>query len=117
MPQRLVNDGVQRSFKRIAREHLGIALVMMLFSASALLLYGAAFMGLLSGRRTGAMCILAGTALYFLLISGGAQAVARYRLPAIPELCILASAGISDLYDKTKRSRNSSSVPVGTFAD
>lgn len=117
MPRRLVNEGVQTSARQALRSHPGIAPVMMLFAGFALLLYGAAFIGLLSSRRIVSPWMLAGTALYFLLISGGAQAVARYRLPAIPELCILASGGICALYDKTKRSRNSSSVPEHTFAD
>jgi 4-amino-4-deoxy-L-arabinose transferase-like glycosyltransferase len=30
-------------------------------------------------------------AVYFLLLSGGAQAVGRYRMPIMPLLCILAA--------------------------
>lgn len=109
MPKRLVNDGVRSSIKEVALEHPGIALVMILFSGFTVLLYLTALAGLFPKRKdTAALWVLAGTALYFLLISGGAQAVARYRLPAIPELCILASGGICALYGKTKRSRRGS---------
>jgi hypothetical protein len=35
--------------------------------------------------------LVVGGGFYFLGISGGAQAVARYRLPVMPELCLLAA--------------------------
>lgn len=112
MPQRLVNEGIQSSIAQVAREHPGVATVMILFSGFAIFLYAAAFAGVVSKRQSAGVLILSGTALYFLMISGGAQAVARYRLPVIPELCILASGGICALYDKTKRSCRSSSAQV-----
>ncbi|MFC5864806.1 glycosyltransferase family 39 protein [Acidicapsa dinghuensis] len=113
MPKRLVSDGIKEPLKQLVLRHFTLVTVMCLFSGFTLALYLAACTGLFTARLAPeTVWILAGTAIYFLLISGGAQAVARYRLPAIPELCILASGGICILYDKTKRSRRSSSVQV-----
>ncbi len=113
MPQRLVNEGVQSSIEEVAQRHPGIAAIMALFSGFAAFLYLAAVASLFSQETNKTLWwLLAGTALYFLLISGGAQAVARYRQPAIPEVCILASGGICALYDKIKRSRLSGSAQV-----
>jgi hypothetical protein len=46
------------------------------------------------------------------LISGGAQAVGRYRLPIIPELCILAGGGLAAVEKKRARSKS----PALTFS-
>jgi hypothetical protein len=38
--------------------------------------------------------LLIGVALYFLAVSGGAQAVGRYRLPVMPVVCVFAAEGL-----------------------
>ncbi|MGH9600669.1 MAG: hypothetical protein ACRD27_12455 [Terracidiphilus sp.] len=94
-PARAVDRGPVRSALRIAREHPGIAAVMGVLEAILLLLYLLAARGVLRmGARGAQLWLLVGVALYFIAVSGGAQAVGRYRLPAMPEVCILAAAGV-----------------------
>jgi hypothetical protein len=77
------------------------------------LLYLSAMRGCLGvDRIRPAMLTLIGIALYFLLISGGAQAVGRYRLPLMPELCILAAGGLTLSRKRKLRSHNSPAVEM-----
>jgi hypothetical protein len=63
--------------------------------AGLLGLYLLAVRGMLcGGARREALWLLLGTMLYFLAVSGGAQAVGRYRLPVMPIVCIFAAAGL-----------------------
>ena len=113
MPHRIVNEGLATSVKLILAAHPAVAITMALLFSFLLFLYIAAIGGVLSpGRNSAAMLTVAGIALYFLLISGGAQAVGRYRVPVMPELCILAAGGLT-LSRKTKpRSHNSPAVEI-----
>ena len=96
MPHRILNEGVAASAKRIIFAHPLVAAVMAMLEAFLLLLYAFAIRGCLAtGNNRSATLTLIGIVVYFLLISGGAQAVGRYRLPAMPELCILAAGGIT----------------------
>ena len=109
MPHRVVNEGVTASAKRLVLRHPEMALVMLLLAGYLGLLYLGAIAGLLRRPVSSAgLLAVAGTALYFLLISGGAQAVARYRLPVMPELCVLAAGGLSVVSIKRVRGRRSS---------
>lgn len=89
MPRRVVNEGLLASGWRLVRTHPGVAAGMVIFALPLAFLYGAAGVGFFRGRRE-MVLLVAGVGLYFLAISGGAQAVARYRVPVMPELCVLA---------------------------
>ena len=103
MPRRILNQGIFKSMGLIVSTHPAIAAFMALWEAFLLTLYGLAIRGILNPNKDRiAISILGGIALYFLLISGGAQAVGRYRLPVIPGLCILAAGGLASLQNKTR---------------
>jgi len=88
--------------------HPGVTMTMAVLEAFLLLLYALAARGVFSYRAaTVPLLTLIGIALYFLLISGGAQAVGRYRLPVMPELCILAAGGLAAFQRKEKRGHHS----------
>jgi hypothetical protein len=113
MPHRILNEGVAASAKSVILSHPGVAITMALFEGFLLLLYAGAvrcFAG--SGRISSPMLTLAGIALYFLLISGGAQAVGRYRQPVMPELCILAAGGLTLSRKKQLRGHDSPAVEI-----
>ncbi len=98
MPKRLVNESLGTSIASVAHSQPAIVIYMGLLEVFLLLLYGLALYGLLRGKgSTLAKVTLTGCILYFLLISGGAQAVGRYRLPILPEVCILAAGGVAPL--------------------
>jgi len=49
-------------------------------------------------RRDRALAILiAATVLYFLGISAGGEAEARFRVPVVPEICVAAAVGLEAL--------------------
>ena len=103
-PARVADRGPVRSAWRLVRGDPGVAAVLAVLEAVLLLLYLLAVRGAVRiGVRSARMWLLAGAALYFISVSGGAQAVGRYRLPAMPEVCILAAAGVR---------RNGASVEV-----
>ena len=113
MPHRILNEGVVASAKRVILAHPTVAAVMTMLEAFLLLLYAFAIRGYLSaGINRPAMRALIGIAVYFLLISGGAQAVGRYRLPVMPELCILAAGGLTPSRKEKLRSHDSSAADV-----
>jgi hypothetical protein len=98
MPHRILNEGVLSSLLRVLQAEPVTAGAMILLELLLLALYAAAIYGLCRGRgKTLPNLLLSAVALYFLLISGGAQAVGRYRVPVMPELCILAGAGLAAL--------------------
>jgi len=95
MPRRILNEGIFASIGRILLSHPGVTLSMVFFEILLLLLYALAARGFMSPRQNRlAAFTLLGIALYFLFISGGAQAVGRYRLPVMPILCVFAAAGV-----------------------
>ena len=110
MPRRILNEGLFASAYKAFHAHKAVILCMVYFEAFLLFLYVFAnwgdFFG--SGSRF-AILTLAGFAMYFLLVSGGAQAVGRYRMPLIPELCVLAGGGLAAA---TKRKRAESEDPA-----
>jgi hypothetical protein len=96
MPRRILNEGVLRSILRVASDHPAVSLVMALAEAFLLFLWIEAARGcLMPGPNQLAKITLIGIALYFLLISGGAQAIGRYRSPVMPALCVLAAGGLA----------------------
>jgi len=98
MPQRILNEGVFASILRVLRAYPGVAVAMAMLEVILLTFYALAFFGLF--RSNGGkvhLALLSAVALYFLLISGGAQAVGRYRLPVMPEICMLAGGGVAAL--------------------
>jgi hypothetical protein len=94
-PKRVVNEGPLRSAMLLAQAHPWQAALMALLEVVLLGLYLLAARGVLSGcARREVLWVLLGVSLYFLAVSGGAQAVGRYRLPIMPAVCILAAAGL-----------------------
>jgi 4-amino-4-deoxy-L-arabinose transferase-like glycosyltransferase len=102
MPRRVVNEGLLASGWRLMGAHPGVVGAMLVFAVPLLFLYGAAGMGLLRGRMA-MVLLVAGVGIYFLGISGGAQAVGRYRVPVMPELCVLAAGGLAGLRRVVRR--------------
>jgi 4-amino-4-deoxy-L-arabinose transferase-like glycosyltransferase len=99
MPKRILSEGVIQSSTNVAETYPPIAAFMALLTLALLGMYLLSLLGVVEGLLEGnssrlATLTLIGFAVYFLLISGGAQAVGRYRLPVMPELCILAAAGL-----------------------
>jgi Dolichyl-phosphate-mannose-protein mannosyltransferase len=102
-PARVVDRGPIRSAWWLLRRHPGAAAVLAALELVLLVLYllamrGAARMGAMNAQ----LWLLAGVALYFIAVSGGAQAVGRYRLPAMPEVCVLAAAGWLRKFDRAE---------------
>ncbi len=94
-PRRVVNEGPLRAARSLVRTHPCTAVAMAALEAGLLGLYLLAVRGMLcGGARREALWLLLGTMLYFLAVSGGAQAVGRYRLPVMPIVCIFAAAGL-----------------------
>jgi hypothetical protein len=94
-PKRVVDEGPLRSAMRLAHTHPGAAAVMAALEMVLLGLYVLAARGALCGCvRREALWLLLGVSLYFLAVSGGAQAVGRYRLPVMPVICVFAAAGL-----------------------
>jgi hypothetical protein len=114
MPRRVLNEGIPSSIRRIFQVHPGVILLMALFEACLLVLYGLAAHGFFRSRQNPIQAwTLGGIALYFLLISGGAQAVGRYRLPVMPILCLFAAVGIPELRaNKTRGHRGPARKPI-----
>ena len=94
IPARIINEGIFASIRGSAARYPGMAAVKVLFELYLLPLYILAIRGII-GKQGIKLPIftLTGIALYFLIISGGAQAVGRYRSPVMPELCIFAAGG------------------------
>jgi 4-amino-4-deoxy-L-arabinose transferase-like glycosyltransferase len=111
MPARVVNEGLGPSVRRILSEHAKVAIVMALMEGFLLLLYLLAAGGI-SGKRGDRqhVFLLIAIGLYFLLISGGAQAVGRYRVPVVPELCVLAAGGLVTIAERNRRGWRASPV-------
>jgi len=94
-PKRVVDEGPVRSALWFARAHPGPAALMAALEAVLLGLYLLAARGALCGcARREVLWLLLGVSLYFLAVSGGAQAVGRYRLPVMPVVCAFAAAGL-----------------------
>jgi len=106
MPRRIINEGILTSLRRTIFLYPGLTLTKALFEVYLVGLYILAIRGVFSkqGKKL-AIITLIGIGLYFLIISGGAQAVGRYRLPVEPELCVLAAGGLVSLQRNNKRGR------------
>ncbi|WP_420239927.1 hypothetical protein ACOBR2_10310 [Telmatobacter bradus] len=92
-PVRIVHEGIAASILHLAREHPALAAGMVLLEVWLLALYAMALAGLAS--RTVALpasALALGLVAWFLIASGGVQAVGRYRLPIMPVVCVLAAA-------------------------
>jgi len=107
MPARIINEGILASVKNSAARYPHMAIIKSLFELYLLFLYIFAAKGIFLRQRTRfSIPTLVGIALYFLIISGGAQAVGRYRTPVMPELCVLAAGGVATFRKREGRSRN-----------
>jgi hypothetical protein len=94
-PQRVVSEGPLRMALRLIQTHPRLVAAMASLELLLLAFYLFALRGTLrmSPRRP-QLGLLLGVALYFLAVSGGAQAVGRYRLPVMPVVCVLAAEGL-----------------------
>jgi hypothetical protein len=102
VPARVVDQGPLRAAVSILHSDPLRATVMALFEAGLLGYYLLAARGAMRVRLSGAVkALLIGTALYFLVISGGVQAVARFRMPVMPLVCVLAGAGLASRGQQT----------------
>jgi hypothetical protein len=89
------DEGPLRAAWSVARQAPFRAAVLAAFAAVLLAFYLLALLGALSRRVPPIpLFLLLGLALYFAALSGGAIGEARFRLPIMPELCILAAAGL-----------------------
>jgi 4-amino-4-deoxy-L-arabinose transferase-like glycosyltransferase len=103
MPHRILNEGIVHSLLRVLPIHPGVTVTMALFEMTLLAFYALALYGVARGKAERVpLILLIGMAVYFLFISGGAQAVGRYRLPIMPEVCMLAGSGLA-AYRQKKR--------------
>ncbi|WP_263352072.1 ArnT family glycosyltransferase [Acidicapsa acidisoli] len=117
MPRRIVNEGVMASALRIYSTHPGVTIAMVLLEGFLLLIYCLAMYGFASAdRTTPAALTVVGIALYFLLISGGAQAVGRYRAPIMPLLCVFAAEGTVHLWNRKARGHSSPTLEIHSMS-
>ncbi|MGD0095250.1 MAG: glycoside hydrolase family 2 protein [Terracidiphilus sp.] len=94
-PKHVVNEGPLSSAVRLVRMHPWHAALMAVLEAMLISLYLLAARGVLSGAaHSQVVWMLLGVSIYFLAVSGGAQAVGRFRLPVLPAVLILAAAGL-----------------------
>lgn len=94
-PKHVVNEGPLRSAIRLAQMHPWQAVLMAALEFVLLAYYLLAMRGVFSGcARRDVLWLLLGVSLYFLAVSGGAQAVGRLRLPMMPAVWIFAAAGL-----------------------
>jgi len=110
LPQRIAKEGIQSDGVKLLTSHLEMPITISSFEVFLLSIYLSSLVGVFyaSGNRlliTTLVCF----ALYFILVSGGGQAVGRYRLPAMPEFCVLAASGLQTLRQKFKRKNASAS--------
>ena len=94
VPRRVVDEGVAQSALRLAKAHPWQTVVMATLESALLVLLFFAAKGVVRvGMRNRCLLLLLAVAFYFLMVSGGAQAVGRYRLPVMPIVCMLAAVG------------------------
>jgi len=92
---RALDEGPKIGALRLNKANASQAIVMAALEFVLIGLYLLAARGAVrGGAPNSCIWLLVGVSLYFLLLSGGAAAVARYRLPIMPVVCILAAAGI-----------------------
>ncbi len=103
----LINMGPIRSAITLAREHPWMIAEKVAFEFVLLGLYLFAVRGIIRGGLDSAcLWLLMGTSIYFLVVSvaaGGPGAEARYRLPIMPVICLLAAAGLRGAKEITHR--------------
>jgi hypothetical protein len=113
MPHRIVNEGIVHSLERVFLHHPGVMLAMCILEVILLSMYLLAMRACLACRLKNLALLTVGcVVLYFLIISGGAQAVGRYRLPVMPLLCVLAAGGLASSPKAKLRSHGGSAVEV-----
>lgn len=94
-PARVLQEGALRAAWRILRSDPARAAGMTLLELWLLALYGLALRGAWRcGCRRSVLALLIGTAFCFFVLSGGIQAVSRFRMPVMPLVCVLAGAGL-----------------------
>ena len=92
---RVVHEGPLRAAWRVVRTDPVRAITMAVFEAWLLVLYLLMARGVCKGKLQWPVpALLLGTALYFVAVSGGVQAVGRFRLPVMPLVCVLAAVGV-----------------------
>ncbi len=108
-PERVVGKNLVVEFAGLLRKHFGVAMVMVIFELILLGIYLFAVAGCW-GSSIGSLnkTLLWGLILYFVLVSGGVQAVGRYRMPVMPVFCLLAAGGVVRVRNRlgTKRAES-----------
>lgn len=97
MPHRILSLGIPASIMRTMIADPAAAAIMAVLETFLLFQYIFTIRGCIRAYALPSrpqMLTLVGIAMYFLLISGGAQAVGRYRAPVMPALCVLAAGGL-----------------------
>jgi len=95
-PPRVVHAGPLDAALHILRTDPLRATVMVILELWLLALYLLAVKGTVrAGLPRFVRMLLIGTSLYFITVSGGVQAVGRYRMPVMPLVCVLAGAGLA----------------------
>lgn len=106
-PTRVVAKSLVEQVAELARKHIGVALVMMILECVLIGLYGfASFTILRLPIRSSVKVLFIGLIFYFVVVSGGMQAVGRYRLPVMPFICILAAGGVHAAGNKLTAKRS-----------
>jgi hypothetical protein len=89
------DEGLVSSALEAARRYPGQTVTMAALEVVLLGTYVFAILGAVRWRGPAiSIWLLLGVALYFIAVSGGVVGEARFRLPVMPELCIVAAAGI-----------------------
>jgi 4-amino-4-deoxy-L-arabinose transferase-like glycosyltransferase len=108
---RAVDQGFLRAVLWLVRQYPETALALPVLGAQLLLYY---FLGLVGLRRLpieeGALLVWLFT--YFVLVSGSSAAVARFRMPIMPLVCISAGIAIADWADKRRHLAAASRDPA-----
>jgi hypothetical protein len=89
------DEGPMRAVLWTVRTYPWQTAVMAVLGVGLLGLYVFALLGAVcGGAPRSCLWLLLGVSLYFFAVSGGAPGGARYRLPVMPIVCILAAAGV-----------------------
>jgi beta-mannosidase len=119
-PKHVVNEGPLQSAMRLAHLHPWQAALMAMLELVLLSYYLLAARGVFSGcARREVLLLLLGVSLYFLAVSGGAQAVGRFRLPVMPAVLVFAAAGLRcrSMFKRRTASREQSSRSVARSSE
>lgn len=91
------SGSLREQTKTLVEEHPALGVALALYSLFLVLIYVLALKGFVTCWRSGEhpkAVLVASSAVYIVALTVGAAAHARYRIPAMPALCLLAAAGL-----------------------